>query len=422
MANAIAGVGTLFQRWDGEEWDTIAEINSIEGPTMDKDNIDVTSLDTAGGYDEFITGFMDGGQLVLNMNFTRSGYEVMKSDFEIDVARDYRIVLPDDEDTTLEFEGLVIEIPLTMEAEDKLTADVTIQVTGEVVVASAGAESSVDVSVDTSSEDAYDADLVTYWTGLSTPLSTGQKDDLNTFILAIKAALGITNLSEAFDTMWVLANETSEAALRNLVARANDCELVSESTKEDPTFVQFRGFYNKTVDSYINTNFNPDTQGSRYDENTASWGFACLTDDAGQNNGDMGGMGDTTAKRVWLTISTGAASINYSINTPSRAISNFYDSRGFYIATKSGATTIAMYRNGYLVDSTIGSTEGERPNANVYLCCQNSNGVPAGFNTFRTYAFVFFGKLLTAANVLAVSEAWDDYLVNIGQEIESSGA
>jgi len=99
MTNAVAGVGTVFERWNGTGWDTIAEINSIEGPSMNKDIIEVTSLDTAGGYNEFITGFMDGGQLTLNMNFTRSGYEVMKQDFEIDVARDYRITLPDDEET-----------------------------------------------------------------------------------------------------------------------------------------------------------------------------------------------------------------------------------------------------------------------------------------------------------------------------------
>jgi len=164
MANAIAGVGTTFERWSGSAWQFIAEINAIEGPTMNKENIEVTALDTDGGYDEFITGFMEGGTLTLNMNFTRSGYELMKQDFEIDVARDYRITLPDDEDTTLEFEGLVIEIPLTMEAEDKLTADVTIQVTGEVAIASAAAESGdVSVSYDPeSSEDNSSGSYIIY--------------------------------------------------------------------------------------------------------------------------------------------------------------------------------------------------------------------------------------------------------------------
>lgn len=165
MANAVAGVGTVFQRLNPntDTWEDIAEINSIEGPNEDRDTIEVTSLDTEGGYDEFITGFMEGGTLVLNMNFNRSGYEVMKQDFEIDLVRNYRIVLPDDENTTLEFEGLVTEIPITMEADNQLTADVTIQVSGEVTIASAGAESSVDVSYDQESrEDESSGSFVIY--------------------------------------------------------------------------------------------------------------------------------------------------------------------------------------------------------------------------------------------------------------------
>lgn len=158
MANAVAGVGTIFQRYSGSAWVTMAEINSIEGPTMDMDVIDVTSLDTGGGYDEFITGFAQGGTLVLNMNFTRSTYEVMKGDFEIDVVRNYRIILPDDEATSLEFEGLVTEIPITMEAENQLTADVTVQISGEVSLnVVEGSDSSEDIpSYDVSSMDAPD--------------------------------------------------------------------------------------------------------------------------------------------------------------------------------------------------------------------------------------------------------------------------
>ena len=49
-------------------------------------------------------------------------------------AQNYEIVLPDAENTTLEFEGLVTELPLTVPADDKVTADVTIQITGEVTL------------------------------------------------------------------------------------------------------------------------------------------------------------------------------------------------------------------------------------------------------------------------------------------------
>ena len=142
-SNAVAGVGTVFNRWDSDagKWDAIAEINSITGPIMSRDTIDVTSLDSTGGYREFITGFRDGGTVVLSMNFTRTTYELMKTDFESNVAQNYQIDLPDGENTSLDFEGLVTELPLTIPTDDKITADVTIKITGQVLLSSGGTTS-----------------------------------------------------------------------------------------------------------------------------------------------------------------------------------------------------------------------------------------------------------------------------------------
>ena len=138
MSNAIAGVGTVFNRWSGSAWVAVAEINSITGPGMSRDTIDVTSLDSTGGYREFITGFRNAGTVSLSMNFTRETYEMMKDDFEDDDAQNYQIVLPDDEETGLDFIGLVTELPLNIPPDDKVTADVTIQISGEVVLSSGG--------------------------------------------------------------------------------------------------------------------------------------------------------------------------------------------------------------------------------------------------------------------------------------------
>lgn len=131
-SNAVAGVGTEFRRWDGAgSWVTIAEINTISGPGKTKEVIDVTSLDSTGGYREFITGFKDGGTVTFSMNFTRSTYNLMNTDFESSDKQNYEIVLPDPDNTTIEFEGLVTELPLTIDPGDKITADVTIKVTGQ---------------------------------------------------------------------------------------------------------------------------------------------------------------------------------------------------------------------------------------------------------------------------------------------------
>jgi hypothetical protein len=70
------------------------------------------------------------------MNFTRSTYELMLSDFESDTVVSYEIGFPDGTDgaieTTIEFDGLVTELPITVPADDKVTADVTIQISGPI--------------------------------------------------------------------------------------------------------------------------------------------------------------------------------------------------------------------------------------------------------------------------------------------------
>src|SRR5512137_1826867 len=113
-SNAIAGVGTKFYRWSGSAWVALSEVNSITGPSMTRDFIDVTSLDSTGGFREFITGFRDAGTLTLAMNFTHETYTTMKLDFENNTAQSYMICLPDAQVTSLEFLGLVTEIPLTI--------------------------------------------------------------------------------------------------------------------------------------------------------------------------------------------------------------------------------------------------------------------------------------------------------------------
>lgn len=140
MSNAISGLGTKFLRWDSSapagssDWQAIAEIISISGPTMTREFIDVTSLDSTGGYREFIAGFRDGGTVTLNMNFTSATYSIMKDDFEDKDSQFYEIVLPDENSTSFEFEGLVTELPLEIPTDDRVTANVTIKVVGKVEV------------------------------------------------------------------------------------------------------------------------------------------------------------------------------------------------------------------------------------------------------------------------------------------------
>ncbi len=136
MSNAISGMGTKFYRWssDSSQWSEVAEINTISGPTKSRDTIEVTTLTTEGGYKKFITDMRDPGNVSLSMNFTRATYDLMNTDYESDDNQNYKIVLPDEDETTLEFEGMVMELPLNITVGDRITADVEIKVSGKPVV------------------------------------------------------------------------------------------------------------------------------------------------------------------------------------------------------------------------------------------------------------------------------------------------
>lgn len=134
MSSAFSGVGSKFRRWSGTAWVSIAEIKTISGPTMTREMIDVTSLDSTGGYREFIPSFRDGGTITLSMNFTFAGYVLLKRDFQSDTAIpiNYEILLSDG--SSIEFSGYVQDLPISVKFDDVVTNEVTIKVSGMVTI------------------------------------------------------------------------------------------------------------------------------------------------------------------------------------------------------------------------------------------------------------------------------------------------
>jgi predicted secreted protein len=135
-SNAFSGVGTVFGRGNGssgtETFTPLAEVNSITGPNKTRDTIDVTSLDSEGGYREFIAGFRDGGEVSLEMNFTYATYDIINDDFESEDSVNYQIELPDG--TSFTFTGLVTAVGLAVPLDDKVTSSVTVKISGQVVI------------------------------------------------------------------------------------------------------------------------------------------------------------------------------------------------------------------------------------------------------------------------------------------------
>lgn len=136
MAEArTIGAGTEFKRWD-ENTSTfvkIARVRNITGPSMSRETADDTTLDNTSGYRDIYGGMRAPGTLTFSMDFTRAGYLAMKADFESDVVQYYQLILADTDSTTLEFAGLVTDLPLNIpDAGEKVACDVTIAISGKV--------------------------------------------------------------------------------------------------------------------------------------------------------------------------------------------------------------------------------------------------------------------------------------------------
>ena len=139
-SNAFSGVGTVFARdttpdSSGTAYVDLAEVNSISGPDMTRATIDVTSLDSTDGYEEFIASFRNAGKISLNMNFTATTFNMLVADFESDDLVSYRITLSDSSATTIVFNGLVTGLSVAIPAKDKVSSDVVIKITGKPVIA-----------------------------------------------------------------------------------------------------------------------------------------------------------------------------------------------------------------------------------------------------------------------------------------------
>lgn len=397
MANAIAGVGTTFERWSGSAWQFIAEINAIEGPTMDKENIEVTALDTDGGYDEFITGFMEGGTLTLNMNFSRSGYELMKQDFEIDVARDYRITLPDAEDTTLEFEGLVTEIPITMEADNQLTADVTIQVSGEVTIASAGAESSVEIPVESEDESSgsYDAASVALFARMAAA-GEAQTDDrkaaIDTAIVALKAA-GLFDTK--FEAFYLTRGKGEASTKMNWIKDAYNLTKIFAGTL---TYTEDVG-YNTDGNCLLSTNYKPSTITGLYELDNASFGFkvgGTLTANKGHgaisNAPIRGTLFVVTSNRVNSSDSGGSA---YEL--------------GYNCVARTNATGFKQYKNAATADVTAASSA--KCDTLTFMGLYNEQAASQTYTTAtEILEFGFIGAYITQAEFLTIQSIVNAYI------------
>jgi hypothetical protein len=243
------------------------------------------------------------------------------------------------------------------------------------------------------------AELTTYVTGLTTPLSDEQLEKIDTFLTYYKTHDGLTNLSDAYDVMYYLGNETAESSLRNLVKRAHDAVAVNS-----PAFTPYEGWTGDGISSYIDTNYNPATQGVNFVLNDASYGFYSRT--IGSGIVMAPGSGNTRilfymGNRIYWSIN-GAIPDSYH---------SYGDADGMYILTGDNVSAKSdLYRNKIILDTTTGS-QTTVENGNFWLLGRGT------YYSTKQLSFAFAGKYLDSTSVGYLTDDFEALMDSNGRGV-----
>lgn len=134
----IHAFGTAIQ-WDpagGSSYTAIGQVESIGGPSLSRDSIDVTTHDNANTWRSFIKGLKDGGEITFSIIYdpalaTHDFSTGLLSDFDEDsVIPNWRLIFPDTANTTWTLPGFLTAFNVNEAIDDAIKADITIKVSG----------------------------------------------------------------------------------------------------------------------------------------------------------------------------------------------------------------------------------------------------------------------------------------------------
>jgi predicted secreted protein len=125
-----------------ETFTKIAEVQDIDGPSMSRDTIEVTSQDSASGWREFIPGMRDGGEVSFTANWipvaaTQDGTTGLLSKFTDDDLHNFKIITADDGSSgtmDIDFAAIVTDFSISLNMEEQATLDITLKISGAVTI------------------------------------------------------------------------------------------------------------------------------------------------------------------------------------------------------------------------------------------------------------------------------------------------
>lgn len=133
MSNKTRALGTTISKGTTTPV-LIGGLTSIGGIEITAETIDVTTLDSAGGYREFLGAFKDAGEVPLEGFFDSSsdGQLAMQDSMDAGLAEDYTITFPTVPASKWTFKGVVTAFKVgDADLEGTISFGSTIKVSGK---------------------------------------------------------------------------------------------------------------------------------------------------------------------------------------------------------------------------------------------------------------------------------------------------
>ena len=265
------------------------------------------------------------------------------------------------------------------------------------------------IIITTDEKVSYESEAQTYFDALSISLSTIQEVRVNTFVKMVKDSLSITSLSDKFDVMYLLANETSESGLKNIVKRSHDAEIGAANV----TFTTWEGFLGDGIGGYINTDYNPSTQGVNFTLNDASLGVYNRTDLVAPGTERV--MGNYYSGEHFYFSATGPYSQIGGLSNSSSET----DFMGLWVFSKTSAATMNVYLDGTDVGLGEGGATSSLYNARIILLAArlDNDGGPYEAAPVQL-AFAFCGSSLDATEARKLNNCIEWYMDQLGTGVQ----
>lgn len=257
----------------------------------------------------------------------------------------------------------------------------------------------------------WDGEALAYFASLSTTLSDSQKININDFVIDLKDSLSVENLATVFSWFNLLANETAEAALKNVFIPAS----YTTTTSGTITFEAFRGYTGNASNGYLNSNFTPSLDTTVAGLNDASFGiyFRAATDKGSiEAHGAYSTAG--VSKRTQLDRPNGGSDYyDIAINSALTGVASTDEISGMFIASRVASNNIKIFANSTQKHSATTVTSGLVDQV-INVCASMYDwGGRFGYENDQV-AVCFYGRGLTGTEVRKVTNCVERYLDSIG--------